>query len=132
MELTGFKDDLNIMEKGFPEIFFVVLLAPIIFTSAYTINKKIFYANIGSILVMAFLGTFISACMVTLMIYYIGYFGFCVEFSIYEAAAYGALISATDPVSVIAIFKDMGADKNLFSLIFGESIFNDAAGIVLY
>jgi NhaP-type Na+/H+ or K+/H+ antiporter len=42
------------------------------------------------------------------------------------------LISATDPVSVLAIFKELDADPNLYSIIFGESIFNDAIGIVMY
>ena len=44
----------------------------------------------------------------------------------------GSLISATDPVSVLAIFKEMDADPNLFAIVFGESIFNDAIGIVMY
>lgn len=42
------------------------------------------------------------------------------------------MISATDPVSVLAIFKEMDADIHLYSIIFGESIFNDAVAIVMY
>ena len=42
------------------------------------------------------------------------------------------MISATDPVSVLAIFKEMDADVNLYAIVFGESIFNDAIGIVMY
>jgi len=42
------------------------------------------------------------------------------------------LISATDPVAVLAIFKELDADVNLYSIVFGESIFNDAIGIVAY
>lgn len=42
------------------------------------------------------------------------------------------MISATDPVAVIAIFSELNADVNLHSIIFGESIFNDAIGIVMY
>ena len=52
--------------------------------------------------------------------------------TISEAFAFGALISATDPVSVLAIMKDLNADKLLYTLIFGESIFNDAVTIALY
>ena len=54
------------------------------------------------------------------------------DFSIRESLAFGSLISATDPVAVLAIFKEMNADKTLYSLIFGESIFNDAVAIVMY
>lgn len=49
-----------------------------------------------------------------------------------ESFAFGSLISATDPVAVLAIFKEMDADVNLYSIVFGESIFNDAIGIVMY
>ena len=52
--------------------------------------------------------------------------------SMAESFAFGALISATDPVSVLAIMKDVNADSTLYNLIFGESIFNDAVTIVLY
>ena len=45
---------------------------------------------------------------------------------------FGSLISATDPVAVLAIFKEMDADENLYSIVFGESIFNDAIGIVMF
>jgi len=53
-------------------------------------------------------------------------------FSFRESFAFSSLISATDPVSVLAIFKEMNADINLYSFIFGESIFNDAIAIVMY
>jgi NhaP-type Na+/H+ or K+/H+ antiporter len=54
------------------------------------------------------------------------------KFTWKESFAFGSLISATDPVSVIAIFKEMNADANLFAIVFGESIFNDAVAIVMY
>ena len=53
-------------------------------------------------------------------------------FTLKESFAFGSLISATDPVSVLAIFKEMDADANLYSIVFGESIFNDAVSIVMY
>lgn len=42
------------------------------------------------------------------------------------------MISSTDPVAVLAVFKEMDADITLYTLIFGESIFNDAIAIVMY
>jgi NhaP-type Na+/H+ or K+/H+ antiporter len=49
-----------------------------------------------------------------------------------DSWAFGSLISTTDPVAVLAIFKQMDIDENLFAIVFGESIFNDAIGIVMY
>ena len=81
----------------------------------------------------AFSGTLISAVVVGSLIYAIGgIFANVPGLSLSESFAFGALISATDPVSVLAIMKDMGTDKRLFNLVFGESIFNDAVTIVLY
>ena len=54
------------------------------------------------------------------------------DFTWKDSFAFGSLISATDPVSVLAIFKEMDADVNLYAIVFGESIFNDAIGIVMY
>ena len=54
------------------------------------------------------------------------------EFSWKDSFAFGSLISATDPVSVLAVFKEMDADVNLYAIVFGESIFNDAIGLVMY
>ena len=45
---------------------------------------------------------------------------------------FGSLISATDPVTVLAIFHDLHVDVDLYSLVFGESVMNDAVAIVLY
>ena len=50
-------------------------------------------------------------------------FGHCLQF--------GAMISATDPVTVLAVFKDLKVEPNLDALLFGESVLNDAVAIVL-
>jgi len=45
---------------------------------------------------------------------------------------FGALISATDPIAIISVFKEVGTDKNLYALIFGESMLNDAISIIFF
>ena len=45
---------------------------------------------------------------------------------------FGSIISATDPVAVLAIFQEMDADEDLNAMVFGESIFNDAIAVVMY
>ncbi|KAI3795653.1 hypothetical protein L1987_38310 [Smallanthus sonchifolius] len=49
-----------------------------------------------------------------------------------ECLMFGALISATDPVTVLSIFQELGTDTNLYALVFGESVLNDAMAISLY
>ena len=52
--------------------------------------------------------------------------------SIIPSLLFGSLISATDPVTVLAIFHDLHVDHDLYSLVFGESVMNDAVAIVLF
>ena len=66
------------------------------------------------------------------MFYVCGQVQLTPEFTLKESFAFGSLISSTDPVAVLAIFKEMDADITLYSIIFGESIFNDAIAIVMY
>lgn len=49
-----------------------------------------------------------------------------------DAFFFGSLLSATDPVTVLAIFKELGVDPDLYATVFGESVLNDAVAIVLF
>ena len=95
-------------------------------------NKKFFLKNGGSVLMYSFLGTFIAVFSSSFMFWAFGELNLSKKFTWQEAFAFGSLISATDPVSVLACFKEMDADVDLFAIIFGESIFNDAIAIVMY
>ena len=110
----------------------ILLLPPIIFESGYNMEKKSFFKNIGSVLMFSFLGTFIAIFFTSFMFYICGLLKVSYPFTIKDSFAFGSLISATDPVAVLAIFKEMDADENLYAIVFGESIFNDAIGIVMY
>lgn len=83
-------------------------------------------------LAYSFLGTFIAIAFTSCMFYACGALGWSYPFSMIDSWAFGSLISATDPVAVLAIFKQMDADENLYAIVFGESIFNDAISIVMY
>ena len=120
------------LSKHFSTLFMILLLPPIIFESGYNMNKKPFFANFGTVLAYSFLGTFIAIFTSSLLFYAVGMTSLSPDFSLKDSFAFGSLISATDPVSVLAIFKEMDADVNLYAIVFGESIFNDAIGIVMY
>ncbi|XP_022801110.1 sodium/hydrogen exchanger 9-like isoform X2 [Stylophora pistillata] len=117
-----------------PEIFFYVLLPPIIFYAGYDMKKRFFFRNIGAILTYAFVGTTISCIVFGGTIYaYTKFDSSVVEgFDFLECLIFGSLISATDPVTVLAIFHDLHVDVDLYALVFGESVMNDAVAIVLF
>ncbi|KAF1461469.1 Sodium/hydrogen exchanger 9, partial [Pygoscelis antarcticus] len=120
-----------------PSIFFNILLPPIIFHAGYSLKKRHFFCNLGSILTYAFLGTAISCIVIGLIMY--GFVKAMVhigqlkrwEFHFTDCLFFGSLMSATDPVTVLAIFHELHVDTDLYTLLFGESVLNDAVAIVL-
>ena len=108
--ILGDKKDVNEIEKDFFNIFILVLLPPIIFESGYNLKRRIFFTNFGSILMFAFVGTGIAIVVTTILIYLITLTGLSTPLTLKESFAYGVLISATDPVSVLATFKEIKAD----------------------
>ncbi|KAF8852469.1 sodium/hydrogen exchanger [Acephala macrosclerotiorum] len=115
------------------QIFFNLLLPPIILASGYELHQANFFRNIGTILTFAFAGTFISAIVLGVILWVytrIPIDGF--EMTFVDAISVGATLSATDPVTILAIFNTYKVDPKLYTIIFGESILNDAIAIVLF
>jgi solute carrier family 9 (sodium/hydrogen exchanger), member 6/7 len=54
------------------------------------------------------------------------------ELSLLDCLTFGTTLSATDPVTILAIFKQYKVDPKLYTVIFGESLINDAVSIVMY
>lgn len=73
-----------------------------------------------------------SAVIITVLAWSAGAVGLCYELTFIQAGLFGSLISATDPVTTLAILGNVNADQNLYYLIFGESVLNDAVAIVMY
>ncbi|CBY24280.1 unnamed protein product [Oikopleura dioica] len=114
-----------------PQAFFVILLPPIIFEAGYSLHKGNFFTNLGSICIFAIAGTIISTVLVGLGLFLLGAGNVIMELKLTDALAFGALISAVDPVATLAIFSAMDVEPTLNMLVFGESILNDAVSIVL-
>ncbi|XP_016557161.1 sodium/hydrogen exchanger 6 isoform X2 [Capsicum annuum] len=114
------------------EFFFLFLLPPIIFQSGFSLSPKPFFSNFGAIITIALLGTFIASVVTGVLVYLGGVTYLMYRLPFVECLMFGALISATDPVTVLSIFQELGTDVNLYALVFGESVLNDAMAISLY
>ncbi|XP_016306405.1 sodium/hydrogen exchanger 6-like [Sinocyclocheilus anshuiensis] len=136
-EVNDIQDNEMLRKVTFdPEVFFNILLPPIIFHAGYSLKRRHFFRNLGSILAYAFVGTVVSCFIIGLLMYgcvmlmkQIGHLGG--DFFFTDCLFFGAIVSATDPVTVLAIFNELQVDADLYALLFGESVLNDAVAVVL-
>ncbi|HEU4489854.1 MAG TPA: sodium:proton antiporter [Jiangellales bacterium] len=130
MLVTELGVDLALMDllggEGFKELLVNLFLPILIFEAALGLSTREFMRNLLAITALATVALAISAVLVG--------FGLNLGLGIPLAAAllFGALISATDPVAVVAIFRELGVPKRLLTIVEGESLLNDGVAIVLY
>uniref|UniRef100_A0A183EIL7 Sodium/hydrogen exchanger n=1 Tax=Gongylonema pulchrum TaxID=637853 RepID=A0A183EIL7_9BILA len=129
--LSYSKSDWTQVETFSPNIFFLVLLPPIIFESGYNLHKGDFFANMFPILSFAIIGTVISALTIGSALYILGQADLIYKITAAESFTFGSMISAVDPVATLAIFQALNVERMLYMLVFGESMLNDAVAIVL-
>ncbi|KAG5177733.1 Sodium/hydrogen exchanger family-domain-containing protein [Tribonema minus] len=127
---TQHHEEENPLIKFSPTIFFLAFLPPIIFNEGYHLKQQFFFGYIKEILIFSVVGTGISAIIMAGFIY--GQPGDKGAMTFPEAAAFGGLISATDPVAVLAILGQLRVEPALFYLVFGESVLNDAVSLVIF
>ncbi len=114
-----------------PELLFYLLLPTLIFESAYNINVRRMVEDTWIILILSVFGLIVSTVVIGAALYYLlGAIGLAVPFMV--TLLFGALISATDPVAVLALFKEYGAPRRLSLIFEGESLFNDATAVALF
>ena len=109
-----------------PELVFFGFLPVLIFESGLGLNARQLGKDIVPVLMLAVPGLLASTTIVGLGVWLL------TPLELATALLFGALISATDPVAVIAIFKELGTPLRLTTLVEGESLLNDATAIVLY
>ena len=103
-----------------------IFLPVLVFEAALGIDAHRLIDDIAPILSLAIIGLLISAFMVGYSLHWVS------GVSLIVCLLLGAIVSATDPVAVMAIFKELQAPKRLSVLVEGESLFNDATAIVLF
>jgi len=111
--------------EEFEEVLVFLFLPVLIFAAALGISTRAFVRNLGPILVLATVAFVISAALVGVAL------NLGLGIPLTAALLFGALISATDPVAVVAIFRQLGVPERLLTLVEGESMLNDGVAIVL-
>uniref|UniRef100_A0A8C5EL64 Sodium/hydrogen exchanger n=1 Tax=Gouania willdenowi TaxID=441366 RepID=A0A8C5EL64_GOUWI len=115
-------------------LFFLCLLPPIILDAGYFLPIRPFMENVGTILMFAVVGTLWNAFFIGGLLYAV-----CQiqpselnQLELLHCLLFGSIISAVDPVAVLAVFEEIHINELLHILVFGESLLNDAVTVVLY
>lgn len=109
-----------------PNLILALLVPPLIFEAAFHLNVEDLRRNLTPILLLAIPGVVLTTLIVG------GIVAMGTGLALPIAMVFGALVSATDPVSVVALFRSMGVPKRLQVLLEGESLFNDGTAIVVF
>jgi len=109
-----------------PEIILTLLLPPLVFEAAFHLSFIHLRRDLKTIMILAIPGVIVNMLVVG------GILSTGAGLPLSAALVFGALIAATDPVSVVAIFRKLGAPRQLEVLLEGESLFNDGTAIVLF
>jgi len=116
-----------------PHMLLYVFLPILIFEAAFAMDVHIFKKVAGNASILAIPGIITAMLLTAGMIASVYYFGWGLEGWNWEMAMlFGAVVSATDPVAVVSILKELGASKKLGALIEGESLLNDGTAIVIF
>lgn len=109
-----------------PELVLFIFLPTLIFESGFNLNARQLIKDIAPVLALAVPALLFSTFVVGMGVWLV------LPVSLGVALVFGALISATDPVAVVALFKELGIPERLTVLVEGESLLNDATAIVIF
>ena len=109
-----------------PDLIYTVLLPPLIFEAALPLKWRPFRKDLPLTTMLAFPGVLLTALIIAVGMHFMAGWGWL------GSALFGALIAATDPVSVVAAFKEMRVAPRLSLLVESESLLNDGAAAVAF
>lgn len=113
-----------------PNTFFFYMLPPIILDAGYFMPNRMFFDNIGTILLMAVIGTIFNIATIGTSLWACGQTGiFGVDLPFLHIFLFSSLIAAVDPVAVLAVFEEIHVNEVLYIVVFGESLLNDAVTV---
>jgi NhaP-type Na+/H+ or K+/H+ antiporter len=115
------------------DLFLQILLPPIIFEAALSIDKRAFRRDLFPILTFAVIGTAVSAVGIGFITHKMSSWG-GVALPLLDSLLFGSLMSSIDPVATLSILSSVGVRQSdtLYTMVFGESLLNDGVAIVLF
>jgi CPA1 family monovalent cation:H+ antiporter len=122
--------DTGLRWQQFNHLILHVFVPVLVFESAFNMRARVLLVNLPLVLVLA-IPAMLLAAAITGVILYLG-IGHPSGFPLIAALLCGTIVSATDPVAVVALFKQLGAPERLTALLEGESLFNDATAVVVF
>ncbi len=115
------------------DLLYTIFLPGLLFEAAFHTNFEQFWRNRLTIVSLAVPGVIAATALTTVILAPVANaLGVTQHFDWRHALVFGALIAATDPIAVVALFKELGAPKRLTILVEGESLLNDGTGIVFF
>lgn len=115
------------------ELLMLLFLPALLFEAAFHIDPRTLRRDLGVVLGLAVAGVLLSVAAVAGLTY-LGLQVGGVEpgFRWGHAFLFAAVVAATDPVSVLALFKDLGVTRRLYLIVEGESLLNDGVAVVVF
>lgn len=126
-------DSIRFAANMNPELILYLFLPVLIFDAAYSLDVHIFKKTLTNATLLAVPGMVVATFLTALLM--MGVVDMLPDYAVWtwkSALMFGALISATDPVAVVALLKELGVNKRFSTLVDGESMLNDGTGIVLF
>lgn len=115
------------------ELLLLLLLPPLLFEAAFHIHWSEFRADSAPIVTLALPGVLVAVGGTAALSYAgVNLTGLSHEFTWSHAFLFAAVIAATDPISVLALFKELGVTRRLYNLVEGESLLNDGVAVVVF
>lgn len=115
------------------ELVYAVFLPGLLFEAAFALEFKKFWANKFAISALALPGVMAAIALTTAILVPVANgLNFVETFTLADGLIFAAVIAATDPIAVVALFKSVGAPKRLAVLVEGESLLNDGTAVVLF
>ncbi|EKX36030.1 hypothetical protein GUITHDRAFT_117819 [Guillardia theta CCMP2712] len=128
-------ENYSSIHGSFDTVFFLFLVPPILFEAGFALNQKDFFKNFAAICTLAVCGTLLSTFILGLGLFFLAKENYIKGINGQnpkEGLLFGSMMSATDPIGTLAVMGSLDVDTQLYSIVFGESVINDAVAVVLF